>query len=232
MDAKKVRDTLKRVWDFIWNDNSVWSWVVNIILAFVLIKFVIYPALGFALQTTHPIVAVVSGSMEHRTVHPCLLSDPFNAARCIQVDKSAYEICGKVFSSRQDVNFDFFWDACGAWYIGNNVTKSEFKDMSFVNGFNKGDIMVLYGTKPKDIRVGDIIVFNGYMQEPIIHRVVKVTERDGIFYFQTKGDHNGVSYSFEADIPESRYIGRAVARIPWLGYVKILAVDFINLLVR
>ncbi len=56
---------LKRAWRFIWDDNSVWSWLVNVVVAFVLIKFVVYPGLGLLLGTTHPIVAVVSGSMVH-----------------------------------------------------------------------------------------------------------------------------------------------------------------------
>lgn len=60
-----IKKRLKGLWHFIWDDNSVWSWIVNIILAFVLIKFVVYPVLGLVLGTTHPIVAVVSGSMEH-----------------------------------------------------------------------------------------------------------------------------------------------------------------------
>ena len=65
--AKKhnIKRTLKKTWHFIWEDDSIWSWIVNIILAFVLIKFIVYPGLGFLLTTSHPIVAVVSGSMEH-----------------------------------------------------------------------------------------------------------------------------------------------------------------------
>ena len=62
---KDWRKILKRVWYFIWEEDSIWSWLVNIILAFVLIKYVVYPGLGFLLGTSHPIVAVVSGSMEH-----------------------------------------------------------------------------------------------------------------------------------------------------------------------
>ncbi len=50
---------------FIFDDDSIWSWIVDIVLAFMLIKFIVYPFLGFILSTTHPIVAVVSGSMEH-----------------------------------------------------------------------------------------------------------------------------------------------------------------------
>jgi signal peptidase I len=56
---------LKKVWHFIWDDNSIWSWIANIAIAFVLIKFIVYPGLGFVFNTTHPVVAVVSGSMEH-----------------------------------------------------------------------------------------------------------------------------------------------------------------------
>ena len=66
MGKKKINNTLKKMWYFIWEDNSIWSWLVNIILAFVLIKFVVYPGLGFLLSTSHPVVAVVSESMEHQ----------------------------------------------------------------------------------------------------------------------------------------------------------------------
>jgi len=59
------RKILKKVWYFIWEDNSIWSWLVNIILAVVLIKFIVYPGLGLVLGTRYPVVAVVSGSMEH-----------------------------------------------------------------------------------------------------------------------------------------------------------------------
>ena len=56
---------IKNLWHFIWEEDSTLSWIVNVILAFLIIKFLVYPGLGFALGTTHPIVAVVSSSMEH-----------------------------------------------------------------------------------------------------------------------------------------------------------------------
>lgn len=65
MNKKEFKKLLKKIKYFIWEDDSIWSWIVNIILAFVLIKFVVYPGLGFVLSTTHPVVAVVSESMEH-----------------------------------------------------------------------------------------------------------------------------------------------------------------------
>ena len=64
--GKKIWGILKKVWKFIWNDDSIWSWLINAVLAFVLIKFIVYPGLGFALHTNHPVVAVISSSMEHQ----------------------------------------------------------------------------------------------------------------------------------------------------------------------
>jgi hypothetical protein len=64
-ERKRPTGTWGKIWFFIWHDNSVWSWLVNIVLAYVLIKFIVYPGLGLLMGTTHPIVAVVSGSMEH-----------------------------------------------------------------------------------------------------------------------------------------------------------------------
>jgi signal peptidase I len=60
-----VKNFLKWLWWFIWEDDSWASWLVNIVLAFIIVKFIIYPGLGFLLGTDLPIVAVVSGSMEH-----------------------------------------------------------------------------------------------------------------------------------------------------------------------
>ena len=70
-EAKKEKEPKKpttwygEVWYFIWHDNSVASWIVNIILAYVIIKFIVYPGLGLIFGTHFPIVAVVSNSMEH-----------------------------------------------------------------------------------------------------------------------------------------------------------------------
>jgi hypothetical protein len=61
----KFSVTAKKVWHFIWNDNSIWSWLINAVLAFIIIKFLVYPGLGLVLQTNHPVVAVISDSMQH-----------------------------------------------------------------------------------------------------------------------------------------------------------------------
>jgi signal peptidase I len=205
MDKQEFKKILKKIWWFIWEDNSIWSWIVNIILAFILIKFIIYPVIGLALSTSHPIVAVVSGSMEHDgSFNDWWESD----AICLNTN------CNQAL-----------------YYQDFNIDKEDFLEFRFKNGFNKGDIMILRGSSPDKIDIGDVIVFQSVRPDPIIHRVIKKEDRNGTIYFQTKGDHNPSSYPTlkETDINENRVIGKAVARVPYLGWIKIIAVNIVNI---
>ncbi|MBI2576627.1 signal peptidase I [Candidatus Woesearchaeota archaeon] len=222
MEKRRLRETGRKIWHFLWEEDSLGSWIANIILAFVLIKFVVYPVLGFLLNTSFPIVAVVSGSMEHR-----MASD----------EAGPLSLCGQWFKAEQPVDFNKYWEICGWWYEKNTVIgKDDFKEFQFSSGFNKGDIMVLYGKDPKDIRVGDVIVFKSRRPDPIIHRVVKVTQEEGTYYFQTKGDHNEKVIKSpmldESKIPQDQVLGNAVFRVPFLGYIKIWFVELIGLFTR
>ncbi len=80
---------------------------------------------------------------------------------------------------------------------------------------------------------GDILVFWGPRPQPIIHRVVKIWQNeDSSYHYQTKGDHNKDSFSGingELDISEDRVIGQSLFKIPYLGWIKILFVDFLSL---
>jgi len=198
LSKKEVKRVLKKTWYFVWEDDSFWSWIVNIVLAFVLIKFLVYPGLGLILNTSHPVVAVVSSSMEH------------------------------------DRKFDDWWERNKEWYLEKDITKEEFETFSLKNGFNKGDIMILVGKDAEDIELGDVIVFKSNRRDPIIHRVVKKTENDDMLYFQTKGDNNKYSIVSaqldETQIDESKIIGKAVTRIPLLGYIKIGFVELLRIL--
>jgi len=216
----------KKTWYFIWESDSILSWIVNVILAFILIKFIIYPALGFAFQTDYPIVAVVSGSMEHKTPHPCIEYDRITND-CIIANEKLYSICGNDFETDQKADFDFFWNFCGAWYINHtSIDKENFSQFSFRDGFNTGDIMILRGSSSEKIKEGDVIVYiSKTASYPIIHRVVNVKSTDNHYTFTTKGDHNN-----EADQPvdERQVIGKAVLRVPYLGWIKIGFVKLIN----
>ncbi len=208
--SKKKADWLypskwKGLWYFIWEDNSLLSWIVNVILAFVLIKFIIYPGLGLLFSTSYPIVAVVSGSMEHQGS----FDDWWQSSA----------ICNNHYCSQAE------------YYSNYGITKTDFQEFSFKNGFNKGDLMVLIGKKPKHIKTGDIIVFQSNRPDPIIHRTIKVWHQNDKYHFQTKGDHNQDSYPqvMETDIQEDRLLGKAVLRIPFLGWIKIAFVNLINI---
>ncbi len=185
-----IKEITKKTWYFIWHDDSLASWIVNIVLAFVIVKFLIYPGLGLVLDTDFPIVAVISSSMEHKG------------------------------------NFNEWWENSKGFYEKQGITKEQFKDFTLNNGFNKGDIMILYS---KDyLELGDIIVFQGSEVEPIIHRIIKIHDDNT---YQTKGDNyqtNPESRPDEKSIPKGKIYGKAVIRVPFLGWLKIVAVDTLN----
>ena len=204
MSWHKVKRSWKKIWYFIWEDDSWASWFVNIILAFLLIKFVVYPGLGLILSTSHPIVAVVSSSMEHDGGF-----DDWWASKAV---------CGQNQCAQED------------YYAALGISKEEFREFRFKNGFNRGDIMFLYGSKPEKVDIGDTIVFMANRPDPVIHRVVTKTKDDSRYVFTTKGDNNAASFYFETYVPEENYIGRAVVRVPLLGYIKIGFVKLLQLL--
>ncbi len=165
---------LKKVWYFVWYEDSLLSWLVNVFLAFILVKFVLYPVLGLVFGTQYPLVAVVSCSMEHNS------------------------------------DFSVWWDKNNDWYINNNITEEQFYNFSFKNGINQGDIMILKNVL--DPYIGDVIVFRGSGENPIIHRLVNIKNNNLI----TKGDNN-----FVQDRNTGQVLGKAIFRVPYLGWIKI-----------
>ena len=182
MDSK---GKLRKIWNFIWYDDSWLSWILNLIIAFLLVKFIIYPGVGLVLGTEFPIVAVVSSSMEHNS------------------------------------NFNNWWSDNDNFYRSWNITKEEFQDFRFINGFNKGDIMVL--ANPEEIKNGDVIVYKtNRIQYPIIHRAIST---DPII---AKGDNN--SREDNEKINKDMIDGKEILRIPLLGWIKIWFTELLNFL--
>lgn len=206
----KILKLLKKFWRFTWKDDSFLSYVSALLVSLIFIKFILFPGLSLIFQTDYPVVAIVSGSMEHK------ISD------------------GRVCSSslinqkNSNLNFEEYWNFCGYYYENNfNLNSSYFETFPFSSGLNIGDMMVLYGKKIEKIQVGDVLVFIPedrsfyYNYGPVIHRVVDIFEEDGKKYFQTKGDHNPVSFpNFETKISEDDVLGVALVRVPYLGLPK------------
>ncbi len=210
---KDLINLMKKFWKFMWYDDSVLSYILAFFFAFLFVKFIFFPSLGFVLGSDYPVVAIVSGSMEHKIVNS--------------------NICGNsVFDTNsKKLNFDEYWVLCGSYYESRyNITKSEFENYEYKNGLNIGDVMVLRGKDFDKIEKGDILIFipndrtffNNF--GPLIHRVVhKWQDEEGNYHFQTKGDNNAhMIESYEKDIPQEDVLGVALIRIPWLGYPKIL----------
>ncbi len=206
MEPQWKKGFFRRLWWFLWEDNSIWSWIANIILAFVLIKFIIYPGLGLLLGTGYPIVAVVSSSMEHDGS----FDDWWSNQQC----------CADAACSKRVAQGELYWQY--------GISQDDFLEYPFSNGFNKGDIMVLVG--PDNLAIGDTLVFWADARaDPIIHRVVQARGLPSSNVFRTKGDHNCGSASFEQSIDADRMIGKAVLRIPFLGWIKIGFVELLRL---
>lgn len=199
---------IKKTWHFFWKDDTIWSWIANIVVAFIVIKFILYPILGLILGTSFPIVAVVSESMEHGLHNN--------------------KLCGEYLADFPE-SYDSYWQVCGDWYEERGVTKEQFHQFPFKNGFDKGDVIVLW--RPSNLEVGDILVFQANKPQPIIHRIVKIFEEEEKTYYQTKGDHNSGSDShsiMENKISQDRLYGKGLIRIPYLGWLKILFVDAVR----
>ncbi|MCQ2738464.1 MAG: signal peptidase I [archaeon] len=101
--------------------------------------------------------------------------------------------------------------------------------------FYRGDIVVVEKANflgisefdPNDVQVGDIVVYDAvWYNNPVIHRVINITEINGTTMYMIKGDNN--------DRPDPYYVtpnqirdrvltfGDSPIVIPKIGYVTII----------
>lgn len=103
-------------------------------------------------------------------------------------------------------------------YEKNGISIEDTENWIFQNGFSKGDVVFVIGTEK--VEVGDVIIFNGEARHPLIHRVI---ETDGDY--ATKGDNyktNSMQLSSEKSISEDQIIGRALFKVPFIGWAKLI----------
>lgn len=81
-----------------------------------------------------------------------------------------------------------------------------------------GDVAIIKKCNANDVNVGDIIEYQmeGYT---VIHRIVQKNQRNGVFYFTTKGDNNNAPDAEE--VREKQLIGKVVFKIKYIGYPAI-----------
>jgi len=194
---KKPETVLGRLWYFIWKDNSLASWIVSLILAFLIVKFIFFPGLSLILGSSMPLVVVESSSMHHPG-----------------------GFVGNVIGSED--SFEVWWGQKSSWYLGEGITKQEAIIWPLKTGLEIGDIVAV--SEPKNLKTGDIIIFEAGEKHPLIHRIVEIKNIDGKIIYETKGDNNSGQLSSEKDISEDKIIGKALFRIPQLGWIKLVFV--------
>lgn len=199
MELKK--NSLKEFWNFVWNGNSIWSWIVSIILLFIIVKFIFFPVLSLVFATKLPLVVVESSSMHH----------PGN-------------FIGNIIGTQK--SFDLWWDNSKEWYLNHGISKEQAEKWKLKGGLEKGDIVILSGWK--QAKQGDIIVFNGNTKHPIIHRVVNINELGNKKIYSTKGDNNFDQLQTEKKIQEDAIVGKAVFVIPKIGWLKLFFVEILK----
>ena len=81
-----------------------------------------------------------------------------------------------------------------------------------------GDVAVIKKCNPNDVQVGDIIEYQmeGFT---VIHRITQKSQRNGEFYFITKGDNNKTPDPEE--VREDQLIGKVIYKVKYLGYPAI-----------
>ncbi len=224
MNIKKTKEAIKKSWKWIWHSDSIWSWIVALALIYIIIKFIFFPTLSLIFGASLPLAGVESSSMDHQIVKD---------------DYHRLSLCENIYSEQEKkdighIDFNEYWETCGSWYEQRDISKEQFSEFSMKNGFKKGDIIVVWGRFKS--KIGDIIIFKPNSKStaprPIIHRIVSIENN----IIQTKGDHNGkqlitfnnIYKTDETNISEEQIIGKAVIRIPLLGWPKIWATELIN----
>jgi len=89
-----------------------------------------------------------------------------------------------------------------------------------------GDIILVEGVRPEEVKVGDVIVFpRSYSTTPIIHRVIEIIHlASGNRLFRTKGDYNAIPDS--TPVSGEDLLGRWTGlKVQLLGFPIIFAMD-------
>ena len=105
-------------------------------------------------------------------------------------------------------------------YSNRGINYETSGNWNFRGGMNKGDVVFVIGAGSTE--VGDVLIFDSNRGEahPIIHRIVGIDSETG--ETTTKGDHNSAIYPFDKNIKKDQLVGKAVFRIPLVGWAKLI----------
>lgn len=112
--------SLKKFWDFVWKGESIFSWLVFLILTYLFIKFLLFPSFGLILSTSLPLVLIESDSMHH-----------------VADFQRWYEIMGYWYKER---NISF--EEINSWKFKNGMDKGDIIILEGWSDINIGDVVV------------------------------------------------------------------------------------------
>ena len=111
-----------------------------------------------------------------------------------------------------------------------NVVVSGSMEPAFYRGdivaVQKSDLLGIQEFNPKDVQVGDIVVYNAkWFDQPVIHSVINTKEINGKTMYEIKGDNNNRSdpYYVSADQIQAKVMtmGDNPVVIPKIGYLSL-----------
>jgi len=153
----------------------------------------------------------------------------------------------------------------GVWYGSQLVLNTPYPALAVISGsmcipqndrcdgwshpfdhtLHIGDLIIVQGVNPKDLNAdypnSDIIVFHDPRNpdELIVHRIAAEEERNGVLYFYTKGDGNGIhkwpsqpstaEYDPWGEVSQDLVVGKVVMRIPWVGHLVLFMRNSVGL---
>lgn len=133
------------------------------------------------------------------------------------------ESCSMYHDAGFTHDFDSWWEYKDSNYAKFKIGQEDFSSFTFKNGFNKGDVLFIVRADPDKLKVGDIIIFQAPTANPVIHRIVSISEKDGEKIFSTMGDNNPSQILFEKEIKEDQLVGKAVVKVaPYVGWLKLI----------
>ena len=96
---------------------------------------------------------------------------------------------------------------------------------SMKSTFYRGDAVLIEYDKAENIQVGDIMAFR-HNQILVTHRVVRIDEKDGHYYFRTKGDSNNAEDAFTTS--EKDVVGKVRYVVKYIGYPTVWTKELIE----
>ena len=92
MDFYELKKSVRKAWRWIWDSDSILSWIVALFLMFIIVKFIFFPGMSLLMGTSLPLAGVESSSMDHQIVKD---------------DYGVLNLCGRVYSKENKQYIDF-----------------------------------------------------------------------------------------------------------------------------